>query len=93
GPLPAGGDGMTINLGFYRHSNPYSQTVGAALRFIVELNNSANSGFILASGQSGHPLSPHYRDQNERWRKGERITLSSGSAEPPHSHHLLLKPV
>lgn len=93
GPLPAAGDGMTINLGFYRHSNPYTQTVGAALRFVVELNNSVNSSFILASGQSGHPLSPHYRDQTERWRKGERITLSSGSAEPPHSHHLLLKPV
>ena len=29
GPIPAAGDGTTINLGFYRHSNPYRQTVGA----------------------------------------------------------------
>ena len=92
GPLGASGDGMTINLGFYRHSNPFAQTVGAALRFVVELNASVKSGFILASGQSGHPLSPHYRDQTERWRKGERITLSESSAELPHSKHLLLKP-
>ena len=28
-------------------------------------------GFILPTGESGHPLSPHYRDQTARWRRGE----------------------
>lgn len=93
GPLPAAGDGMTVNLGFYRHSNPYTQTVGAALRFLVELENSPRSGFVLPSGQSGHPLSPHYRDQTELWRRNERIALDSVKSATSHSRHLLLKPV
>jgi penicillin amidase len=93
GPIGAPGDGMTINLGFYRHSNPYSQTVGAALRFIAELNDRCDSGFILPSGQSGHPLSRHYRDLTERWLRGERINLSLDTTELSRLSHLLLKPV
>ncbi|HEX9265232.1 MAG TPA: penicillin acylase family protein [Candidatus Binatia bacterium] len=73
GPMPTPGDGMTVNSGFYRHSNPYTQTVGASLRFIVELNSSIRSGFVLPSGQSGHPSSTHYSDQTELWLKGKRI--------------------
>ena len=41
GPLPAPGDGMTVNIGFYRHSNPYAQTVGASMRFIIDMSNAA----------------------------------------------------
>jgi penicillin amidase len=93
GPIGAPGDGMTINLGFYRHSNPYSQTVGAALRFIAELNDRCDSGFILPSGQSGHPLSRNYRDLTERWLRGERINLSLDTTELSRLSHLLLKPV
>ena len=92
-PIPTGGDGMTVNLGFYRHSNPYAQTVGAALRYVIDFNNVKDSGYVLASGQSGHPGSPHYRDQNELWRKGERIRLDLDIAKLPHSRHWLLKPV
>jgi penicillin amidase len=92
GPIPAPGDGMTLNMGFYRHSNPYMQTVGATLRFVIELNRRNESRFVLASGQSGHPSSPHYRDQNQLWRKGGNIALSMSKAEPPSSRHLLLRP-
>ena len=28
-------------------------------------------GFILPTGQSGNPRSPHYRDQTGRWLRGE----------------------
>ena len=93
GPVVAGGDGMTVNFGFYRHSNPYAQTVGAALRFVVDFNDLEHSGYVLASGQSGHPRSPHYLDQYEHWRKGEKIRLDLDVSESPNSRHLLLKPV
>jgi penicillin amidase len=93
GPIPAPGDGMTLNLGFYRHSNPYTQTVGATLRFTVELNRRNQSRFVLASGQSGHPSSPHYRDQTELWRNGRTIALSSDGSDSPSGGHLLLTPV
>jgi len=93
GPLAAPGDGMTINLGFYRHSNPYAQTVGPVLRFIIDLNDWDKSGFVLAAGQSGHPSSPHYADQTELWRSGKRIAMSADSEESPSKGLLLLKPV
>lgn len=91
GPMPSPGDGTTINLGFYRHSNPYRQTVGASLRFTADLSNPAASEFVLPSGQSGHPLSPHYRDQTALWAQGERIRIGSADAVTPVAR-LELKP-
>jgi len=94
GPISMPGDGMTINLGFYRHSNPYAQTVGASLRFIIDLGNWQDSGFILPSGQSGHPLSVHYADQTDFWLSGKRISLSSVPGdENLDNTGLILKPV
>ena len=75
GPLPAGGDGMTLNLGFYRHSNPYRQTVGPSLRFVAEMAEQQSADFVLASGQSGHPWSRHYGDQTALWVEGRRLSL------------------
>ncbi|HVO93093.1 MAG TPA: penicillin acylase family protein [Terriglobales bacterium] len=91
GPMPAAGDGTTVNLGFYRHSNPYRQTVGASLRFIIDLKQPDNSGFVLASGQSGHPLSKHYADQNEPWRQGHLLPFS-GERSPSDALRLVLEP-
>jgi penicillin G amidase len=91
GPLGASGDGMTINFGFYRHSNPYAQTAGPSLRFTVELGAQPSSEFILPTGQSGHPLSPHFRDQTQMWLKGRGIELTS--QQPPNSRRrLILRP-
>jgi penicillin amidase len=91
GPLPAAGNGTTINLGFYRHSNPYRQTVGPSLRFIGDLKNLENTGFILSSGQSGHPLSNHYADQTELWRRGKRISIPSDNSDTSQTR-LILRP-
>jgi penicillin amidase len=76
-PLPSPGDGTTINMGFYRHSNPYTHTVGASLRFVVDVGNWDQSEFILASGQSGHSLSPHYGDQTALWRAGRYVRIEA----------------
>lgn len=76
GPFPSSGDGVTINMGFYRHSNPYQHVVGPSLRMVIDLGDWERSGFILPSGQSGHPFSPHYGDQTELWRSGDYIRLS-----------------
>lgn len=93
GPIATAGDGMTINVGFYRHSNPYAQTVGASLRFIAELGDPAISGFVLPSGQSGHPASAHYANQTKLWQEGKRILVSGiKEEEKPGDNRLLLKP-
>ena len=88
GPLPTSGDGMTINVGFYRHSNPFTHTVGASLRFTVELGESMRSEVVLSSGQSGHPSSAHYADQTDLWIRNERFSLSASRT----ATRLLLKP-
>jgi acyl-homoserine lactone acylase PvdQ len=87
GPFPSAGDHVTIDMGFYRHSNPFAHTVGASLRFIIDMAHWEESGFVLVSGQSGHVLSPHYRDQNQLWREGKRLRLDSSesNSQPDNS--------
>jgi penicillin G amidase len=91
GPMASPGDGTTINLGFYRHSNPYRQSVGASLRFTADLSDPAASDFVLPSGQSGHPLSPYYGDQSSLWSQGRRIRLLHFDSATPVTR-LILKP-
>jgi penicillin amidase len=81
GPFASPGDGTTVNMGFYRHSNPYTHTVGASLRFVIDVGG-WQSNFILTSGQSGHPCSPYYRDQTSLWRSGRYIRMEMGADEP-----------
>jgi penicillin amidase len=81
GPFPMGGDNFTLDLGFYRHSNPYQHIVGPSLRMIVEAGPKLRSLFILPSGQSGYPFSPHYLDQVARWQKHSYIELSQSHEE------------
>jgi penicillin amidase len=92
GPFPSGGDNFTIDLGFYRHSNPYQHTVGPSMRMIVETWPILRSQFILPSGQSGHPFSQHFRDQTARWQSHNYIELGVNEEQIRHWPLLLLKP-
>jgi len=93
GPFPSPGDGVTLNMGFYRHSNPYNQTVGASLRMIVDVSSSRQSHVILPGGQSGHFMSPHYRDQTPLWRRGQYIPMALDYKKADSLRHLLMEPV
>ena len=92
GPLPMPGDGTIVNIGFYRHSNPYAQTVGASMRFIIDMSSPQSAEFILPSGQSGHPWSAHYRDQTQLWLRGKRIRMFFQKQNGGHESELLLEP-
>jgi len=81
GPFFSSGDGTTINLGHYRHSDPYQHGVGASLRFIIDLGPRQRAGFVLSSGQSGHPFSRHYADQIALWRRHEYLQLDGTEEE------------
>jgi penicillin G amidase len=93
GPFPSPGDGTTINLGFYRHSDPYAHTVGASLRFVIDVGMWRQSGFILTPGQSGHPFSSHYSDQTSLWRAGRYVRIGNGEDETPSENVLSLVPL
>ena len=56
--------------------NPYLATRGAGYRGVYDLADPDSSVFVISTGQSGHPLSGHYDDLSERWRRGEYVSMS-----------------
>ncbi|GAB1363548.1 penicillin acylase family protein [Rhodobacter sp.] len=59
--------------------NPYLNVHGAGYRGVYDFADPDSSVFISATGQSGHPLSRHYDDLGELWRRGEYIPMSLDS--------------
>lgn len=56
--------------------NRWQAIYGAGYRGVYDLTDPDNSVFIISTGQSGHPLSRHYDDLGELWRRGEYIRMS-----------------
>ena len=56
--------------------NPYLNVHGAGYRGVYDFADPDSSVFVIATGQSGHPLSRHYDDLGERWRRGEYVPMS-----------------
>ncbi|PQO24162.1 penicillin acylase family protein [Rhodobacteraceae bacterium WD3A24] len=59
-----------------RGENPFLNIHGAGYRGVYDFADPDSSVFITSTGQSGHPLSRHYDDLGERWRRGEYIPMS-----------------
>jgi penicillin amidase len=73
----SGGDD-TLMRGVTRGSGdePYQNVHSAGYRGVYDFADPDSSVFITATGQSGHPLSRHYDDLGELWRRGEYIPMS-----------------
>jgi penicillin G amidase len=65
-----------------------SPGAGASERLVVSPGREAQGLFHMPGGQSGHPLSPHYRDGHAAWVKGEPTPFLPG----PAVHVLTLAP-
>jgi penicillin amidase len=63
-------------------------TSGASERFAVSPGREKGGYLHMPTGQSGHPLSPHYRDANEAWATGTATPFLPG----PTVHTLTLRP-
>ena len=50
--------------------DPFAAVHGAGYRAVYDLADLSRSRFIIAPGQSGNPLSLHYRDLIGLWRDG-----------------------
>lgn len=73
----SGGDntllrGVTAGTGV----NPFQNVHGAGYRGIYDFSDPDSSLFVTSTGQSGHPLSRHYDDLGELWRRGEFTPMS-----------------
>jgi len=73
---PVPGDGSTINVNHFSYaSGAYDSVHAASLRAVYDLSDLNRSRFMHAPGQSGHPLSPHYRDLSARWAAGDSFEI------------------
>jgi penicillin amidase len=72
GPLPKGGSASTIMHAAYR-AQDFRITMGASVRFVLDVGDWDASLCINAPGQSGDSRSPHYRDLSAKWAKGEYV--------------------
>jgi penicillin amidase len=59
-----------------RGPNPYLNVHAAAYRGVYDFADPDASLFVASTGQSGHPLSSHYDDMAELWRRGEYLPMS-----------------
>lgn len=55
---------------------------GASERLVVAPGHDEDGILHMPAGQSGHPLSPHYRDQHPPWARGLALPLWSGEDAP-----------
>ena len=55
---------------------PYANIHASAYRMIADFSDPEASVHVLATGQSGHPLSRFYDDQALLWRRGEYVPMT-----------------
>ena len=93
-PVETGGGSYTVNRGGARVDTEADQRFehvhGPGLRAVYDLADLDNSRFMIATGQSGNPLSPLYGSLAKRWRDGVYVKLVGSEKEP--AHRLILNP-
>jgi penicillin G amidase len=95
--VPSGGDTYTVNVGrmdFGDEAEPYANRHAASFRAIYDLAEPEASVFIHPGGQSGNPLSPHYRDLAPLWARGDYLPMIMDRArlEAAGARRLVLRP-
>ena len=59
-----------------RDPEPFANVHASVYRGVYDFADPESSVFILSTGQSGHPLSRHYDDLGDLWRRGEYIPMT-----------------
>ncbi len=92
GPAPRAGSLYTVDVadvGAFRP--PFVNTHAASFRQVVDLADLAHAGMIITTGESGNPLSRHYRDQVSWWWRGELKMVPLEAADVRPAGRLVLK--
>ncbi|WP_293900066.1 penicillin acylase family protein [Phenylobacterium sp.] len=74
GPLRIPGSASTPRAATY-NAKTFDQIAGASVRMVLDVGAWDNSMVINTPGQSGDPLSPHYRDLFPLWAAGAYVPL------------------
>jgi len=78
--IESGGGNYTVNRGASRVNNeadPFANVHGAGFRAVYDLADLSRSRFMIATGQSGNPMSPFYGDMLKGWRDGDALDLGT----------------
>ena len=72
-----GGDDFTVQRGSFVEAAPgtFRHLHGAGLRAVYDLADLEASRLVIATGQSGSPLSAHWGDFLDLWRQGGTVAL------------------
>jgi penicillin amidase len=82
GPFPCGGDANTVAQAAVNPLDPFGNPgYVTSLRAVFDVGSWEGCRFVLPSGQSGNPLSPHYDDQTPLWRTGRSIPIPFAERE------------
>ncbi|MFW6074314.1 MAG: penicillin acylase family protein [Chloroflexota bacterium] len=73
--VSAGGDGDTPQAAAIYPTVNYRVAGTSVTRYIFDVADWDNSRWIVPLGSSGHPASPHWADQAERWSKVEYVPM------------------
>jgi penicillin G amidase len=79
----SGGDSVTVDVGHFDPGNqrwPFASTHAPTYRAIYDLADLDASRFVTATGQSGNPLSRHYRDLTTLWVSGGSVPIGRDRA-------------
>lgn len=82
--VPTPGDAFTINVGrndLGDDAAPFANRHAASLRAIYDLSDLNRSQFVHSTGQSGHPLSPFYRNFAGPWASVQYFGMSTRAAD------------
>ncbi len=88
-------DAVLNKLAFKRNDTGiYNITSGPSSRRIINFADIENSLSIIPAGQSGNPLSPHYKDQVEMYTQGNwrKMLMDPMAIEQQTKDRLMLKP-
>jgi penicillin amidase len=94
GPSEIAGDGTTLMRVSYNRLAPFRAWEIPTWRQVLDVGQWDDSRVVLPAGQSGHPMSPHYFDQNSLWRAGEYRAqpFTRAAVDRARKHRLLLVP-
>jgi len=95
GPVSIGGDANTPAQAGVQPLSPLANPAAIAnQRTVIDLGDPERSRFVLAGGQSGNPLSPHYADLVERWQHGDGVPIpwSRSAVDAARVDRLVLRP-
>jgi penicillin amidase len=83
GPFEVSGSMEVINNLFFDFSEDGQYVVkgGPSTRRIIDFSDIENSWSILPTGQSGNPMSPHYKDQAEMYNTGRFRKMKLNKAD------------